>query len=66
MHRNDKVEDSKKTDCVHHVPCKSCDHTYIGETGRTFGTRLEERKKEVENITTRRFNREQKRVSTVI
>ena len=28
---------------------------YIGETGRTFGTRLEEHKKEVETVTSRRF-----------
>ena len=66
VHRKDKVEDSKQTDCVYKIPCKSCNHTYISETGRTFGTRLEEHKKEVENITTRRFTREQKRVSTVI
>ena len=66
VHPKDKVEDSKKTDCVYQIPCKSCNHTCIGETGRTFGTRLEEHKKEVENVTTRRFTREQKRVSTAI
>ena len=65
MHPKDKVEDSKKADCVYQIPCKSCNHTYIGETGKTFGTRLEEHKKAVENITTRRFTREQKRVSAV-
>ena len=64
MHPKDKVEDNKKTDCVYQIHFKSCNHTYIGETGRTFGTRLEEHKKEVENITTRPFTREQKRVST--
>ena len=41
VHPKDKVEDSKKTDCVYQIPCKSCNHTYIGETGKTFGTRLE-------------------------
>ena len=51
-------EDSKNTDCVYQIP--------IGETGRTFGTRLEEHKQEVENVTTRRFTREQTRVSTAI
>ena len=40
VHPKDKVEDSKKTDCVYQVPCKSCNHihwspvravtTYIG------------------------------------
>ena len=60
------MEDCKKTDCVCQIPCKSCNHKYVGETGRTFGTRLEEHKAEVENITTRRFTKEQKRVSTVI
>ena len=52
VHPKDKVEDSKNTDCVYQIPCKSSNHTYIGKTGRTFGTRLEEHK-EVENITTR-------------
>ena len=66
MHPKDKEENSKKTDCVYQIPSKSCNYRYIGETGRTFGTRLEEHKKEVANITTRRFTREQKRVSTVI
>ena len=44
VHPKDKVEDSKKTDCVYQIPCMSCNHTYIGKTGRTFGTRLEEHK----------------------
>ena len=65
VHPKENVEDSKKTDCVYQISCKTCNDThYIGERGRTFGTRLEEHKKEVENITTRRFTREQKRVST--
>ena len=66
VHPKDKVEDRKKTDCVYQIPCKSCNHTYINETGRIFGTRLEGHKKEVENITTRRFTREQKRVSAAV
>ena len=37
---------------------------YIGETGRTFGTRLEEHKKEVETVTSRRFTREARKCST--
>ena len=62
----DKVEDSKTTDCSYQIPYKSCNHKYIGETGITFGTRFEEHKKEVENITTRRFTREQKRASAAV
>ena len=42
VHQKDNVEDSKTTDCVYQSPCKSCKHAYIGETGRTLGTRLEE------------------------
>ena len=40
--------------------------SYIGKTGRTFGTRPEEHKKEVENITTRQFTRQQKRESAAV
>ena len=65
VHPKDKVEDSKKTGCVYQIPCKSCNHTHISETGRTFGTRLVEHKK-VENMTTRRFTGEEKRESAVV
>ena len=37
---------------------------YISETGRTFGTRLDEHKKEAETVTTRRFTRETRKCST--
>ena len=57
VHLKDKVEESRKTDCVHQITCKSCSNMYIGETGRTFDTRLEEHKKEVENITTKGENK---------
>ena len=39
---------------------------YIGETERTFGTRLDEHKKEVETVTTRRFTRETRKCSTYV
>ena len=38
VHPKDKVEDSKKTAYL----SQSCNRKYIGETGRTFETRLEE------------------------
>ena len=37
---------------------------YIGETGRTFGTRLDEHKKTVETVTTRCFIRDTRKCST--
>ena len=42
LHPKGKVEDKHKTDCVYQIPCKTCNMCYIGETGRTFGTRLDE------------------------
>ena len=64
VHPKDKVEDKHKTDCVYQIPCKTCNMCYIGETRRTFGTRLEEHKKEVETVTYRRFTREARKCST--
>ena len=58
VHPKDKVEDKHKTDCVYQFPSKTCNMCYIGETGRTFGTRLKEHRKEVETVTSRRFTRE--------
>ena len=66
VRQKDKVEDSRKTDCIYKIPRRSCSPTYIDETVRTFGTRLEEHKKEVENITTRQFTLEQNRGSAMV
>jgi hypothetical protein len=61
VHPKDKVDDIAKTDCVYKIPCKSCEQVYIGETGRTLGTRLEEHKKDAESARDRRFTRGQRR-----
>ncbi|XP_035665539.1 uncharacterized protein LOC118408783 [Branchiostoma floridae] len=61
VHPKDKQPDLAKTDCVYRIPCKSCDEVYIGETGRTFGTRLEEHKKEANNLNTTKYTRFKKR-----
>jgi len=34
-------------ECVYKIPCKNCDKTYIGETSRAFGLRLQEHRQEV-------------------
>ena len=41
VHPKDKQE-KDLTECVYKVPCANCDKTYIGETGRKFGVRLQE------------------------
>ena len=33
------------------MPCKNCSSSYIGETGRKFGLRIKEHKKEVDSFT---------------
>ncbi len=42
------------------MPSRSCDKTYIGETGRTFNTRKKEHQKEREKETAGRLTRTQK------
>jgi len=36
------------TECVYKVPCANCDKTYVDETERKFGVRLQEHRTEVE------------------
>jgi len=42
VHLKDKREKEEIKDCVYKIPCGNCEKTYIGETGRKFGTRLKE------------------------
>ena len=51
VHPKDKVKDEEKTKLIYHVPCKNCSSSYFGETGRKFGLRIKEHKKEVDSFT---------------
>ena len=50
VHPKDKIETGNKCNVIYELPCKSCDKTYIGETGRMFKTRLGEHRKETEKV----------------
>ena len=51
VHPKDTVKDEEKTELIYCVPCKNCSSSYIGETGRKFGLRIREHKKEVDSFT---------------
>ena len=57
LHPKDKQEKEDLRECVYKVPCANCDKTYIGETGRKVGVRLQEHRTEVESKTGRTFTR---------
>ena len=50
VHPKDKVRDEVKTELIYRVPCKNCSSSYVGETGRKFGLRIKEHKKEVDSL----------------
>jgi len=49
VHPKDKVKDEEKTKLIYRVPCKNS--SYVGKTGRKFGLRVKEHKKEVDSFT---------------
>ena len=49
----DKQKKEEVTDCVYKIAYSNCEMTYIGETGRKFGTRLKEHKTEAEATTSK-------------
>ena len=63
VHPKDKLDRDETTECIYRIPCKSCNKVYIGETGRTFGTRMMEHRKEVEQHEGRRFTRSTKQLA---
>ena len=48
VHPKDKKDITDNSDVVYDIPCGGCSKSYIGETGRQFGTRLKEHQKDVE------------------
>ncbi len=53
----------QKCNVIYEIPCKSCNKTYIGETGRSFITRRKEHQKECEKETAGRFTQTQKQTA---
>jgi len=51
VYTKDKVKYEKKIELICRVPYKNCSSSYIGETGRKFGLRIKEHKKEVDSFT---------------
>ena len=50
VHPKDKRDDHNTTEALYSLPCMNCNLEYIGETGRKFGTRLNEHRTEVEKV----------------
>ena len=64
VHPKDKIDQQNKCNVIYEIPCRSCNKTYIGETGRTFNTRKNEHKKECEKETEQRHTRAIKKKAT--
>ena len=60
VHPKDKIDQDHKCNVIYEIPCRSCNKTYVGETGRTFSTRKKEHQKECEKETAGRLTRTQK------
>ena len=43
----DPVTKEQRTDAIYSLSCNDCDHEYMGQTKRQFGTRLKEHQKAV-------------------
>ncbi len=57
VHPKDKKDIKQTSDVIYDIPCKTCNMSYIGETGRQFGVRLKEHQKDAESVATRKFTR---------
>lgn len=63
VHPKDKRDIRDCTGVVYSIPCSNCDFVYVGETSRSFGTRLDEHKKEVESKSTQHFTRSHSKIA---
>jgi hypothetical protein len=65
VHPKDKLEKEEISECVYCIPCKGCEKVYVGETGRNFGVRMSEHRKEVERNEETRYTRSQKQTAEI-
>ena len=49
VHPKDKQDIKDRSEIVYHIPCKNCGKVYTEESGRKFGTQLEEHQKDCES-----------------
>ena len=64
VHPKDKKDITEISDAVYDIPCKGCDKSYIGETGRLFGVRLKEHQKDSEKVKDTKYTRANRKAST--
>ncbi|XP_072024912.1 uncharacterized protein [Amphiura filiformis] len=64
VHPKDKKDIDQTSEVVYDIPCKGCNKSYIGETGRPFGVRKKEHQKDTEKIATKNFTRASRKLST--
>ncbi|XP_072039459.1 uncharacterized protein [Amphiura filiformis] len=57
VHPKDKVDMDDKTGVIYEIPCHNCPKTYVGETGRRFGTRKKEHRVESEKRMAQNYTR---------
>jgi hypothetical protein len=63
VHPKDKRDPHQTAEIVYEIPCHGCDKSYVGESGRLFGKRLQEHKAEVNKISTKSYTRAQRKTS---
>ncbi|XP_072046224.1 uncharacterized protein [Amphiura filiformis] len=64
VHPKDKKDIMETSDAVYDIPCKGCDKSYVGETGRPFGVRIKEHQKDSETLKDTKFTRSNRKAST--
>ena len=62
----DKRPLTDSTGVVYSIPCHQCPKTYIGETGRKLGVRIEEHREEAEKNDTQAYTRSKRKVSETV
>ena len=63
VHPKDKRDPHQTAEIIYEIPCSGCPKSYIGESGRLFGTRLKEHKTEVDKVSAKSYTRAQRKTS---